>query len=69
MLAVMAGLVFLLLVAIYSALAIGKGTDRRIKRFLKEDSSDGPMTVKFPDSVLHPKQSPVRGQARVSRQQ
>ena len=56
MIAVMAGLVFLLVVAIYSALALGKKTDERITRYLTDDPVDG-MMVRFPDDVFYARQS------------
>lgn len=57
MVVVMGGLVFLLVVAIYSALALGKRTDERINGYLCEDSSDGSMRVRFPDDVFRARQS------------
>lgn len=59
MVPVMAGLVFLLVVAIYSALALGKKTDERITRYLSEDPVDGHIMVRFPDDVFCARQTTV----------
>jgi len=66
MIAVMAGLVFLLVVAIYSALVLGKKTDERITRYLSEDSVDGLVMVRFPDDVFRAKQSTMLRTSRKS---
>lgn len=67
MVAIMAGLVFLLVVAIYSALALGKRTDERISGYLCEDTVDGSMTVRFPDDVFRARQAAAKEQSRASR--
>ncbi len=61
MVAIMAGLVGLVFVAIYSALVIGKKTDQRITRYLAEDREDSPMLVRFPEDVLRRKTSATHG--------
>lgn len=59
MVAIMAGLVFMLVVAIYSALALGKKTDERITRYLTEDTADSNLRVRFPNDVFRARKSQV----------
>jgi hypothetical protein len=61
MFAVMGGLVLLLVVAIYSALIVGKRTDQRIKGYINEESEPAPVTVRFPDDVFRSRPSLTRG--------
>lgn len=61
MFAVMGGLVLLLVLAIYSALIVGKRTDQRIQGYICEDSDAPAVTVRFPDDVFRSKTSLTRG--------
>lgn len=61
MLAVAGGLFLLFMLAIYSAVAVGRKTDQRITGYIKEDSDDPPMTVRFPEEVFRVKTSLTRG--------
>ena len=52
---VMGGLMLLLVLAIYCALVLSKKPDERIRHYVSEDSTESPMTVRFPDDVLRAK--------------
>ena len=61
MLAILVGLIALALVAIYSALVLGKKTDQRIERYKADDGEDAPMLVRFPEDVVRAKTSLTHG--------
>lgn len=57
MLGIIGGLVALALAAVYCALILGKRTDQRIAKYLREEQVATPMTVRFPDDVLRARTS------------
>ena len=65
---VLGGLIVLLVVAIYSAVVVGKRTDQRIVKLLTEDREDVPMQVGFPEDVMRLKERPTRGTIRAGKQ-
>lgn len=63
MFAVMGSLLLLLIVAIYSALVVGKKTDQRIAKYLSDEDEDSTILVRFPEDVFRPKETSTGGEA------